>query len=128
MAVEATLGGNSTLFVGEDKQASLELLDAAYNPAIPGSGNPIDMTGMGISLLVSLTDWDAPIITVVGTLTGVFNVLRTMNTQRTIVQLTRADMELFRGKTYRYAWARTDSGSYTIFAYGNFVVQLAVGH
>lgn len=119
MAQEVTIGGNGTLFVGEDKTLRMELLDAA--------GVPVDMTGWTLVFDVRIKDAspDPPIVTKTPTLTGVYNVIRAQNTQRAVVILSDDDLNLFRAKIYRHSWKRLDNGSETVLAYGNFTPQKA---
>lgn len=127
MAILSTIGGNGSLFVGEDKTFRLELLDSTYDPAVVGSGVPIDMAGM--TLVFDIRKKDAspapPIVTKTPTLTGVYNAVRAVNTQRALATLSDDDMNLFQAKTYRYSWKRLDAGVETVFSWGNFSPQKA---
>jgi hypothetical protein len=119
MAVNTDIGGNGTLFVGEDKIFKLELLDAA--------SIPVDMTGFTLLFDIRLKDTsaDPAIISKTPTLIGVYNVVRATNTQRAQAVLTDTDMNLFKAKAYRQSWKRMDDGVETVLAYGNFTPQKA---
>lgn len=121
MAYDVTIGGEGTLFVGEDKTLRLELVDAQDPP------QPVDMTGWTMLFDVRLKDTspDPAIVSVVPTLIGAFNLVRASNTQRAIVSLTDDMLNLFKAKTYRYSWKRMDAGDETVLMYGNFAPQKA---
>lgn len=121
MAYEVTIGGDGTLFVGEDKVLRFELVDSQSTPA------PVDMTGWTMLFDVRLKDTsaDPAIVSKTPVLSGIFNSNRALNTQRALVTLSDDDMNLFRGKTYRHSWKRMDAGVETILMWGNFVVQKA---
>lgn len=121
MAENVTIGGNGSLFVGEDKTIILEVI-------LQGSTTvSVDMTGWTLLFDVRKTDnaADPAIISHVPTLTGTFNALRSSNTQRASVALSDDDMNLFRAGTYRWSWKRMDNGSETVLAWGNFTPQKA---
>jgi hypothetical protein len=119
VAVNTTIGGDDTLFVGEDKVLRLELLDA--------SSIPVNMTGMVLLFDVRLKDNspDPAILSKTPSITGVYNAVRATNTQRAQVTLTDTDMNLFKAKTYRHSWKRMDDGSETVLSFGDFKPQKA---
>lgn len=121
MATTVTIGGNGTLFVGEDKTIKLELLDAA--------DIPVDMSGWTLLFDVRLKDTspDPAILSKTPTITGTYNVVRASNTQRAVVALTDTEMNLFKQKTppYRHSWKRMDDGSETVLSRGNFAPEKA---
>lgn len=119
MATTVDIGGSGTLFVGEDKNFELELLDIA--------GVPVDMAGMAFVMDVRKSDAaaDPAILSKIPTLTGVYNSVRATNTQRQLVVLTDTDLNLFKARTYRYSWKRTDDGSETVVVRGNFAPEKA---
>jgi hypothetical protein len=121
VAVESTIGGSGLLFVGEDKILRFELYDPDDDTA------SIDMTGWTLLFDVRLKDnsADPAILSKTPSLTGVFNAVRTSNTQRAIVTLTDDDMNLFKEKTYRWSWKRMDAGSETVLGWGDFTPQKA---
>jgi hypothetical protein len=121
MASESTIGGSGTLFVGEDKTIRF---------ALPSADDPlvgIDMTGWTMLLDIRLKDNSAEpaILSKTPTLTGVFNPVQALNTQRAVVTLTDTEMNLFKAKTYRWSWKRMDDGNETVLGYGNFTPQKA---
>lgn len=119
MATSVTIGGNGTLFVGEDKVLRLELLDAA--------GVPVNMFGMTLLFDVRAKDTspDPAILSKTPSLTGTYNATRSVNTQRAEATVTDDDMNLFRAKTYRYSWKRMDAGAETVLARGDFAPEKA---
>lgn len=121
MAELKTIGGNGTLFVGEDKVIRLELFDLD-NPA-----TAIDMAGMTMLFDVRKKDNspDPAMVSITPTLTGVFNSSRTSNTQRALVVLTDTHMNLFKEATYRWSWKRMDADVETVLAWGPFTPQKA---
>jgi len=121
MATTVTIGGNGTLFVGEDKTFRLELYDAA-DPTVA-----VDMTGMVLVFDVRLKDnsADPAILSKTPTLIGVFNAIRATNTQRAQVVVTDTEMNLFKAKTYRHSWKRMDDGVETVFSRGDFTPEKA---
>ena len=118
-APEVQIGGNGSLFVGEDKTFELELVDTA--------GDPVEMTGWAVKLVVRKGDAtaDPAIFDKTASITGVYDPVRATNTQRAVVTLTDTEMNTVKAKTYRHSWKRMDDGSETVLAYGNFVVQKA---
>ena len=119
MALFATVGGSGALFIGEDKQIALELIDT--------NANPVNMLGWTIQFVVRTSDTapDPPVLTLPATISGAFNAVRSLNLQRAVVQLTEVEMELLSARTYRQSFKRTDSGSQTIFEYGPLIVEAA---
>lgn len=132
MATTWNIGGNGTLFVGEDKTFRLELLVAEFDSAgVPiepsASSVPIDMTGWSILFDVRLKDnsADPAIFSKTATLQGVYNANRALNTQRAIVTLTDTELNTVVAKTYRHSWKRMDDGSETVLARGPFAPEKA---
>jgi hypothetical protein len=127
MAVNSDIGGNGTLFVGEDKTFKLELLDSTYDPLVPGSGIPVDMTGWALLFDIRQKDTspEPAIVSKTPTLIGVYNVVRSVNTQRATTTLTDTEMNLFKAKAYRQSWKRMDDGVETVLAWGDFAPQKA---
>lgn len=138
MATTVTIGGQGTLFVGEDKIFKLELtvaeFDADGNVVAPSSTSvPKDMTGWAIVFDVRKTDnsADPAIFSKTATLEGVFSaVSRAANTQRAVVTLTDTEMNTVKAGNlttgnYRYSWKRMDDGSETVLARGPFTPEKA---
>lgn len=119
MALDATIGGNGTLFVGEDKVFLLETIDV--------NGLPIDMTSWTLLFDVRKKDnsADPAIVSKMPNIIGVFNVDRSVNTQRALVTVTDTDMNEFKAGTYRHSWKRMDDGSETVLAWGDFTPEKA---
>lgn len=122
MAEEVTIGGGGSLFVGEDKIVRLELFlksDATV---------AVDMTGWAMVFDVRKKDnsSDPAIVSVTSLpLAGTFNASRATNTQRALLTMTDDLMNLFKAATDRYSWKRTDAGSETVLAYGDFAPEKA---
>lgn len=128
MALDAPIGGNGTLFVGEDKIFELELLIPYANGDAPDASSVVkDMTGMTLLFDVRKKDTSNPpaIISITPTLVGTFNASRSINTQRARAVVTDTDMNLFKAGTYRHSWKRMDDGSETVLAWGDFAPEKA---
>jgi uncharacterized alpha/beta hydrolase family protein len=119
MAATVTIGGDGSLFVGEDKTFRLELLDVA--------GTPVDMSGWTILFDVRKKDTspDPAIFSKTASVTGAYNSVRASNTQRAVVALTDTEMNTVVAKTYRYSWKRTTDGSETVLLRGDFKPEKA---
>lgn len=119
MALDSTVGGDGSLFVGEDKTFRLELIDA--------NSNPVNMTGWVLVFDVRKLDNSPapPILSFTPTITGTFNATRALNTQRAIVGVASLDMDKFKAGIFRHSWKRIDNGSETVLAWGNFLPQKA---
>ena len=113
MAAHVTIGGNGTLFVGEDKSLQMEVLGA--------TGLPVDLAGWTIRLFV-LSASTTILLDKTASITGVYSATRADNTQRAVVTLTDTDLSIPDG-TYQHSWKRTDDGSETILAYGPCIVE-----
>lgn len=120
MASNVTIGGNGTLFIGEDKTLFFELPSAADLTAA------VNMAGWTMLFDVRKTDAAATaIVSVAPSLTGSFNAVRASNTQRAVVTLSDDLTNLFKAATYRYSWKRMDGDSETVLMYGDFVIEKA---
>jgi hypothetical protein len=119
MATNVNIGGDGTLFVGEDKTFDLEVLDTA--------GVPVNISAWTMIFDVRLHDnsTDPAIFSKVPTVIGVYNVTRASNTQRARVVLTDTELNTVTTKTYRQSWKRMDDGFETVLLYGNFAPQKA---
>jgi hypothetical protein len=120
MAVNATMGGNGTLFVGEDKIFKLF-------PVLDVNGVPVDMTLWAIIFDVRQKDTspDPALLSKSAVILGAYNVDPLLNTQYAQVVVTSNDMNQFKEKTYRQSWKRTDTGFETDLEWGNFTPQKA---
>ncbi len=119
MAEAVDIGGNGTLFIGEDKTLRLELIDSA--------GVPVDhATWVELFDIRAKDTSPAPaIVSLTPTIIGVYSATRSVNSQRAIVVLTDDHMNLFRQKVYRYSWKRMDDDSETVLAWGDFAPEKA---
>lgn len=132
MALLQTIGGNGTLFVGEDKPFYLELLETEYgadgSPEEPDADSvPVNMTGWSILFDVrkSVTAPDPAIFSKTASIVGVYNASRALNTQRAVVSLTDTEMNTVIAKTYKFSWKRMDDSSETVLSYGDFMPEKA---
>lgn len=138
MALERTI----TMFVGEDKDLEFEIFDQAgrtdeeLEEAITaGSATMQDVTSWDFEFLVRLKDktTGAALIDknsgspVEIEVTGTYNATRATNTQRVVVHMFDTDTASEDGssvtlapKTYRYSLKRSDTGSNTVLAWGDF--------
>lgn len=119
MALQSDIGGNGSLFVGEDKVIRLELIDSV--------GVPVDMGLFEILFDVRTKDSsvDPALLSKTATVSGIYNSSRVSNTQRASIALSDTEMNTLRAKTYRYSFKRMDDGSETVLVYGNFNVEKA---
>lgn len=131
MAYEYTIGGEGTLFVGEDKTLRFHPLTPGATPDDPAV--PVDVTGWTLRFDVRPTNASTTLLiekTNDGnpggiTLLGTFNVVKALNTQRVIVSLTDDDMNLLKAKTYRWSIKRMDASVETVLGYGDFAPEKA---
>lgn len=121
MANEATIGGDGSLFIGEDKIIDLELLDSA--------GVPVDMTtwGSDVKFVVRVSDQsiDPPALEKTAAIIGAYNSVRASNTQRARVSLADEDTNLLTARRYRYSFKRMTGGSETVLVFGPFLPQVS---
>jgi hypothetical protein len=61
------------------------------------------------------------------TVTGIYHVDRSLNTQRVVVTLEDTDTELLEGGNFAHALKRTDAGLETVLGYGTVAVMVAAG-
>jgi hypothetical protein len=119
MAELVTIGGSGALFVGEDKELRLEVLDA--------DSIPVNISTWSIHFFVRVKDTsgDPAIFDKTATVIGVYSAVRATNTQRASVTLSDTELNTVKAKTYRHSWKRMDDGSETVLAYGPFVPEKA---
>jgi hypothetical protein len=119
MATAITIGGDGSVFVGEDKQLRLRVLDAA--------GLQADITGWSVVFDVRKLDASKgdPIFTAAASIIGIFDASPASNTQRARVVMTSDDLDKFKEGPYRCSWKRTDPGEETVLAWGDFLPQKA---
>lgn len=118
MALLVTIGGDGTLFVGEDKILELEVLDP--------QGLPIDIGGMVILFDVRKADAaSTAILSRTAVIIGAYSPVRASNTQRAQVVLTDTELNTVKAIKYRHSWKRMDDGSETVIAWGDFTPQKA---
>jgi hypothetical protein len=117
MAKESTIGGNGTLFAGENKTLRFEVLDTSLVP--------VDMSGWTVVFDARYTDSEpAPaLVSLSATIAGAYSATRSANAQRASVALTPAVLSA--PGSYRYALTRTDSGFVTVIAFGWMTVEKA---
>lgn len=128
MAIKVSIGGNGTLFIGEDKTFRFEILQQR-DDGLPHDATSVPEDVSGMSLLMDVrsttTSPDPAILSKTATITGVYNAVRASNTQRAVVVVTDTEMNLFRARSYQYSVKRMDDGSETVYAYGDFVPEKA---
>jgi len=118
VAKESTIGGEGTLFVGEDKTLRFECVDQ--------NDNPKDIAGWTLLFDVRLKDTSTTaILSLTPTVTGVFNSVRASNTQRALLSVTDDQMNLFQAKNYRWSVKRMDASVETVLGWGYFAPQKA---
>ena len=123
MAVESTIGGGGAVFVGEDKELRLGPLYDANAPTVG-----VNMAGwtMVFDVRAKDTSSDPPLVSITPlTLMGTFNALQASNTQQAVVPLTDDLLNLFKAKSYRWSWKRTDPGNEAVLGWGTFAPQKA---
>jgi hypothetical protein len=113
------MGGGGTLFVGEDKTLRIKVNDV--------NNVPVDIAGWVILLDIRAKDTsaDPAIFAATASITGVYNVSPSSNTQRAVVQMTDDNLNLFKQKVYRYSWKRMDAGNETVLMWGDFTPEKA---
>jgi len=124
MAVEANIGGDGSLFTGEDKTLTFQVLsDGSVTP----KNEPIDISAWTtIYFDIRKTDAaTAAVIEKIATVVGVYNIVKALNTQRARIVLDDDDTNLLQARTYRYSLTRMDEAAETVLFFGNFVVQQA---
>jgi hypothetical protein len=115
VGIVARIGGDGTLFIGEDKKLTFEILDP--------NGVPVDLTSWTTRFVVRLhfdsvtAEVDEP-----GVVSGVYNANRSLNTQRVSVTLEATDLD-FAARTYFYSLRRTDTGFAAVLRSGEFKLE-----
>ncbi len=151
MAEAVTIGGEGTLFIGEDKTFNLFVYDrkvvnvAKYSnanlplgydglPVIPKDENqvaavPISMAGWTVQFVVRQNvGSSAALIDKTATIVGVYNANPSVNTERAEVVCTDTELGITvftRATEAQQSWKRTDDGSETVLAYRKFVIERA---
>lgn len=118
MATEVNIGGDSSLFVGEDKTFRHEVLDV--------NGIPVNLTGVNAVFDVRKTDnaADPAIFSKTPSVIGVYDSVRAVNTQRFEISLTDDELNTVRAQKYRYSWKILDFPE-TVTSRGDFTPQKA---
>jgi len=122
MAIRQDIDKADGFFIDEDKALSFEILDE--------SETPVDVSSWALSWTVRrhLTS-EAPAVALASgagiAITGTYNVVRAVNTQRVIVTVADSDTGALTAATYKHALKRTDDGSETILSFGDLVLQKA---
>jgi hypothetical protein len=118
MANEQVIGGDNSLFVGEDKTFTLTVVDVL--------GVPVNIASWDILLDIRKVDASStPIISKPAAVVGAYDIDPLQNTQRAVVALTDDDMNLFKAQSYRYSFKRMTDGNETVLAFGDFLPQKA---
>lgn len=128
MAERVQIGGEHDLYVGEDKDIELEILDGSPDDL---ASIPIDVTGRTIWFDVRKPLTSAtPIISRQMSIQGVFDADRSLNTQRAVISLTDTETEVLKAYAdveagYFYSVKDLEPGAETIIAEGPFVLERA---
>ena len=111
---EVKIGGDDTLFVGEDKTLRLHVLDA--------DGASVDITtGWTILFVVKKRDGSGTVlISKTCSISGTY--AASLNPQRAVATLADTDLVLAPG-LYRYSFKRTDAGLEAVLVRGDFEVE-----
>jgi len=118
MANNVDIGGDGSLFIGEDKTFQLELLD-------PTNTFPVNMASMTIVFDARASDFSSSaFFTITAAIVGVFNPVRSLNTQRAQAVVTATQMNALKSAPWRYSWKIT-SFPETVAAWGNWYPQKA---
>jgi hypothetical protein len=122
MAEEVNIGGDGTLFKGEDKELELELF-LKSDPTVAVDWSTWETI---VDIRKKDTSGDPAILSkVVDPPTGLFDPIRANNDQRGHVIFTDTELNFYRTEGYRWSWKRMDDGSETILAWGAFSPQKA---
>lgn len=117
MAAEVQIGGDGAQFVGEDKTYVFEVLDKV--------GVPLNIAGKTLQFVVSKKDASVtPVFSETATVTGSYNAMRVLNTQRASVVLTDTQLDTIKAGTMRHSLKIMDYPE-TVVVYGDFVTQKA---
>jgi hypothetical protein len=132
MALEQNvLAPTYKVFLGEDKVIKFQIfVDGTTQAQVDaGTATPLDVTGYGLTWIVRKTDKadTASITKATGglgiTITGTWNASQGTSTQRiviTLVDTDTSDTAIWKPNIYRHSLKRTDDGSETILAFGDF--------
>lgn len=122
MAIESQIGGEGTLFVGEDK-----IIEFGPLADMDDSAVGIDMTGWTLIFDVRKNDnsADPAILSKSLTVSGVFNATQASNQQIASTPVSDDELNLFKAQDYRWSWKRMDPGNETVLGWGTFAPQKA---
>lgn len=117
MANNVDIGSDGSLFVDEDKLFKLVVLDT--------NGVPVNIATWTIGLYVGTNDNNHDVLTKTpATVTGTYDADPDVNTQEAQVSVAKASLGM-KSKSYRYSWKRTDDGSNTVLAWGDWFPEKA---
>jgi hypothetical protein len=119
MAKRVTLGGDGKLIIGTDTDVEVEVLDE--------DELPVDIGGFTMTFDVRRRAADAgSLFSASASVTGVYNAVRSANTQRALVEMSASDLDysIFQPGTYQYSLIRTNAGAKVPIVYGDFEVEL----
>jgi hypothetical protein len=118
-AGHVTIGGNGSLFAGDDVLLALE------SPIVNGA--PLDLYGQDVEFEVKTSDTAVTaLFSKAATIAGTYSATRASNTQRALVTLTDTETAtLAGGQVYRHSWKRQDAGAEQVLAYGFFYPERA---
>lgn len=124
MATEANVTASDRFFVGEDKVLNFTVYQS-------DGVTPQDVATWALQWVLRKTEKSTSALidktTGAGvTITGVYNVSPALNTQKVVVAIADTDTDALNPNvTYRHALKRTDAGSETVLAFGDFILLQA---
>ena len=121
MARTQTIGGDGTLFVGEDKTLKIVLSPAPGEITVPS------MASWTILFDVRKKDnsSDPAIFSKQATVTGTYDPDPAVNQEFAFVTLSDTEMNTVKARTYRHSWKRMDDTFETVLARGDFAPEKA---
>jgi len=128
MAADIQMGGvpADRIIIGTDFTRTFQVLDIDADPT---GETAKDVAGQAYTFDIRQDDYSGlpPILTASLTITGVFNSVASVSTQRLVWTCLAADLTtaLFGrdGGAYRYSVKRTDTGVKTVVQFGTIVIE-----
>jgi hypothetical protein len=126
MAIKSDITGADLWFTGEDKILEFEVLSADGTTAE-------DVSSWTLQWVVRKTVDSPNTLILKEALTGlavvgVYNSIKSVNTQRVRITITAEDTEKLAAAAYPHALKRTDDNGETILAYGTLTLLKAAAH
>jgi len=112
------IGGNDDLFIGEDKNLDLEVLD--------DDDVPVNVTGWAVTFdMREKPHSPTTMVSLTCSVEGTYSATRALNTQRLRAALTDDHTTKFEAGRYAYSFKLTTAGAETILAQGGITFQEA---